>query len=76
MPRIDERIFPYSSDTASTNFTRACEVLAIEDLKYRDLRRDGISRLIEKGIRDLAILRECLISLPSISTSWPLPPGG
>jgi integrase len=57
MPRIDERIFPYSSETASTNFTRACEVLRIEDLEYRDFRRDGISRMLEMG-RDIAVVRE------------------
>lgn len=57
MPRIDERIFPYSSETASTNFTRACKVLRIEDMEYRDFRRDGISRLIEMG-RDIAVVRE------------------
>ena len=49
MPRIEERIFPYSSDTASTNFTKACEILRIEDLEYRDFRRDGISRMLEMG---------------------------
>lgn len=58
MPRIDERIFPYSAATASTNFTRACEVLRIEDLEYRDLRRDGISRIIEMGISNIALVRE------------------
>jgi hypothetical protein len=56
MPRINERIFPYSSDSASTNWTRACELLEIEDLEYRDLRRDGISRLLEMG-RDIAVVR-------------------
>lgn len=56
MPRVDERIFPYSSETASTNFTRACTILGIEDLEYRDFRRDGISRLLEKG-KDIAVVR-------------------
>lgn len=57
MPRVDVRIFPHSAETASTNWTRACEVLGIDDLEYRDLRRDGISRLLEMG-RDIAIVRE------------------
>jgi integrase len=57
MPRIEERIFPYSSDTASTNFTNACAVLRIEDLEYRDFRRDGISRMLEMG-KDIAVVRE------------------
>jgi integrase len=49
MPRADERIFPYRASTASRNFTRACEILGVEDLEYLDARRDGISRLIEMG---------------------------
>jgi integrase len=49
MPRVAERIFPYNEATASTNWTRACKVLGIEDLKYRDTRRDGISHLLEMG---------------------------
>jgi integrase len=56
MPRIDERIFPYSAETASTNWTNACEVLELENLEYRDLRRDGISRLLELG-NDISVVR-------------------
>lgn len=56
MPRAEARIFPYKASTASTNFTRACKILGIEDLEYRDLRRDGISRLFEMG-KDTAIVR-------------------
>ena len=56
MPRVDARIFPYKADTASSNFTEACKILDIEDLQYRDLRRDGISRLFEMG-RDITIVR-------------------
>lgn len=56
MPRVNERIFPYSSETASTNFTRACEILMIKDLEYRDTRRDGISRMIEMRM-DIAVVR-------------------
>lgn len=57
MPRVDARIFPYSSDTASTNFTRSCEVLGIEDLEFRDTRRDGVSRLFEMGT-NIAVVME------------------
>jgi integrase len=56
IPRVDERIFPYSAETASKNWTTACRVLGIEDLEYRDLRRDGISRLLEMG-RDISVVR-------------------
>jgi len=49
MPKIDERIFPYSTDAVSAAFTRACKVLGIEDLHFHDLRHDGVSRLFEMG---------------------------
>jgi integrase len=49
MPRREERIFPYSTDAISAAFTRACKVLAINDLHFHDLRHEGISRLFEMG---------------------------
>ncbi len=49
MPRHGERIFPYSTDAISAAFTRACQVLAIEDLHFHDLRHEGVSRLFEMG---------------------------
>jgi len=49
MPRVDARIFPYSSETASTNFTRSCQALGIVDLEFKDTRRDAVSRLFEMG---------------------------
>jgi integrase len=49
LPRRDERIFPYSTDAISAAFTRACKVLAIEDLHFHDLRHEGVSRLFEMG---------------------------
>jgi integrase len=48
-PKVDERIFPYSTDAVSASFTRACKVLDIEDLHFHDLRHDGVSRLFEMG---------------------------
>ncbi len=48
-PRADERIFPYSTDAISAAFTRACRILGIEDLRFHDLRHEGISRLFEMG---------------------------
>lgn len=47
--RHGERVFPYDADTISTNFTRACKLLGIEDLHFHDLRHDGVSRLFEMG---------------------------
>jgi integrase len=49
MSKRDDRIFPYSTDAVSAAFTRACQVLGIEDLRFHDLRHEGISRLFELG---------------------------
>ena len=49
MPKTEARIFPYSTDAISAAFTRACKMLAIEDLHFHDLRHDGVSRLFEMG---------------------------
>jgi integrase len=49
MPRAADKIFPYSSDAISAAFTRACQFLGIEDLRFHDLRHEGISRLFEMG---------------------------
>lgn len=47
--RTEKRIFPYSSKSVSTAFTRASAFLRIEDLHMHDLRHEGISRLFEMG---------------------------
>jgi integrase len=49
MPHKEERIFPYSTDAISASFTRACKILAIDDLRFHDLRHEGISFLFETG---------------------------
>jgi integrase len=49
MLRAAERIFPYSTDAISAAFTRACQFLGIKDLRFHDLRHEGISRLFEMG---------------------------
>ena len=49
MPKVDDRIFPYTTDAVSASFTRACQFLCINDLHFHDLRHDGISRLFELG---------------------------
>ncbi|MEZ9860234.1 tyrosine-type recombinase/integrase [Vibrio splendidus] len=45
----DELIFPYNSRSVSAGFQRVRNELGIEGLRYHDLRREGASRLIEKG---------------------------
>jgi integrase len=49
MPKVADEIFPYSTDAISANFTRACKFLGIQDLRFHDLRHEGISRLFECG---------------------------
>jgi len=49
MPKVDRRIFPYTTDAISASFTRACKMLEIHDLRFHDLRHEGISRLFEMG---------------------------
>jgi integrase len=49
MPKTKPEIFPYSPDAITANFTRACKLLGIEDLRFHDLRHEGISRLFEMG---------------------------
>jgi integrase len=49
MRRRDERIFPYTSHAISAAFTRTCKLLGIDDLRFHDLRHEGVSRLFEMG---------------------------
>jgi integrase len=47
--KIDDRIFPYNPRSVTAGFQRVRNSLNIEDLRYHDLRREGASRLFEKG---------------------------
>jgi integrase len=49
MAKTADKIFPYSTDAISAAFTRACRFLSIDDLRFHDLRHEGISRLFEMG---------------------------
>lgn len=44
-----ERIFPYNAKSVTAGFQRVRNALGIQDLRYHDLRREGASRLFEKG---------------------------
>ena len=48
-PRTDARIFPYESKSVSAAFIRACKFLAIQDLRFHDLRHEAASWLFERG---------------------------
>ena len=50
LPVIDERILPYNAESVSAAFERACERLGLVDLRFHDLRHEGISRLFEMGL--------------------------
>jgi integrase len=47
----DQRIFPVADGTVSSIFPRACAALGILDLRFHDLRHEGVSRLFEQGYR-------------------------
>ncbi|MBD8682842.1 site-specific integrase [Pseudomonas sp. CFBP 13719] len=47
MPRVGDDIFPYSPESISTSWTKACKFLNIADLHFHDLRHEGVSRLFE-----------------------------
>lgn len=48
-PKKGDHIFPYNPRSVSAGFQRVRNELGIEDLRYHDLRREGASRLFEKG---------------------------
>ena len=48
-PRNDERVFPFNERSVAAGFQRVRNELGIDDLRYHDLRREGASRLFEKG---------------------------
>lgn len=48
-PKDNDLIFPYNSRSVTAGFQRVRNSLGIEDLRYHDLRREGASRLFEKG---------------------------
>jgi integrase len=47
----DDRVFPISPEWISDYFLLACRVAKVEDLKFHDLRHEGVSRLFESGLR-------------------------
>jgi integrase len=48
-PKNKEQVFPFNSRSVSAGYQRVRNSLGIEDLRYHDLRREGASRLFEKG---------------------------
>ena len=54
----DARIFPVTEGTTSSLFPRACKALGIIDLRFHDLRHEGVSRFFEQkySIEQVALL--------------------
>ena len=51
MPRsLDERVFPLSYNNFNRTWRSICRKASIEGLRWHDLRREGCSRLLEKGL--------------------------
>jgi integrase len=48
-PRNGALIFPYGVEGVSMAFKRACKLLGIDNLRFHDLRHEGVSRLFEAG---------------------------
>jgi len=57
MPRTSEFIFPYNPKSMGTAFRRHRQLVKIEDLRFHDLRHEGISLLFEKGERDHFVMK-------------------
>jgi integrase len=49
LPRLEERILPYNSESVGAAWRRACKRQKIVDLHFHDLRREGVSRLFKRG---------------------------
>ncbi|MFX8569879.1 tyrosine-type recombinase/integrase, partial [Acinetobacter baumannii] len=45
----DQLLIPVNSRTVSVYFTRACNALEIEDLRFHDLRHEAATRYAEDG---------------------------
>lgn len=55
-PRIAPFVFPYNHESVSAAFERACDALDIEDLRFHDLRHEGVSRLFELGYSAMEVM--------------------
>jgi integrase len=55
-PRDTPFIFPYNPESISAAFERACDRLGIDDLRFHDLRHEGVSRLFELGYSAMEVM--------------------
>ena len=54
---INGRVFPISSSFLSHRFTLICRKLNLEDLTWHCLRREAVSKLLEKGLSISQVMR-------------------
>ncbi len=47
MPRTEPKILPCTTDAIGAAFARACKFIGIEDLRFHDLRHEGISSFLK-----------------------------
>lgn len=57
-PKTNDEIFPYKSKSVESAWRRARRKAGLSDMKFHDLRHEGISRLFEQGyaIQEVAIV--------------------
>jgi integrase len=55
-PRTAPFVFPYNHESVSAAFERACDALGIDDLRFHDLRHEGVSRLFELGYSTMEVM--------------------
>lgn len=49
LPRVDDRCWPFKEDSVGAAFQRARDRAGIGDVRFHDLRHEGISRLFKQG---------------------------
>jgi len=54
-PRIADEIFPFDGRSVSTAFQRARDAAGLEDIRWHDLRHEGVSRLFERGLDTMSV---------------------
>ncbi len=75
-PKQSEFIFPYNPKTLGHYFRKACNLNGIIDLRFHDLRHEGVSRLFEAGLSIAEVQKISLHSTwDSLSRYTNLDPG-
>jgi hypothetical protein len=64
-PKCDGRIFPFAASGIFTAFRKACVLLNISDLKFRDLQFAAYCRLFERGMLLDEIAQHVVADAPS-----------